>query len=333
MNHMQATVLILGARGRFGLAAARAFADAGWRVLGLVRPGAELPAEAQPRVEWLAADLQDTAAVARAAQGASVVVHALNPLYTRKAWQAQALPMADAAIAITRALKATLMFIGNVYNFGAHMPALLSEDTPQRAQTAMGQVRIAVEDHIRRSGVRAIVIRAGDFFGSGTGTWFDQAMVKDIQRGKFVDPGHIAVAKAWAYLPDLARTFVEVAVRRHTLQTFEVFHFAGYCISGQHWLDAITPLAQAQGWVQPGAALRYSRLPWPILRIGALFSPSFAAAVEMRYLWTTPHALDNRKLVALLGAEPHRPLVQAAAMALHELGFTRDAVGAQVAGA
>ena len=28
------TVLILGARGRFGLTAARAFAEAGWRVLG-----------------------------------------------------------------------------------------------------------------------------------------------------------------------------------------------------------------------------------------------------------------------------------------------------------
>jgi NAD(P)-dependent dehydrogenase (short-subunit alcohol dehydrogenase family) len=31
---MQDTVLILGARGRFGLAAARAFCDAGWRVIG-----------------------------------------------------------------------------------------------------------------------------------------------------------------------------------------------------------------------------------------------------------------------------------------------------------
>ncbi|WP_367846701.1 sugar nucleotide-binding protein [Rhodoferax sp. WC2427] len=331
---MQPTVLILGARGRFGLAAARAFADAGWRVLGLVRPGAQLPPEAatDQRIEWLVVDLQDSAAVVRAAHGACVVVHALNPLYTRKAWKTQAQPMAEAAIGITRALGATLMFIGNVYNFGADMPALLAEDTPQRARTAMGQVRIAVEAQIRRSGVRAIVIRAGDFFGSGTGTWFDQAMVKDIQKGKFVDPGRAGVAKAWAYLPDLARTFVEVALRRDALPPFEVFHFAGYSITGQHWLDAIDPVALAQRWVEPGAALQYSRLPWPFIRIGALFSPTFAASLDLRYLWTTPHALDNRKLVALLGAEPHRPLVQATAMALHDLGFTRNAVGAQVVG-
>ena len=37
------TVLILGARGRFGLAAARAFAAAGWRVLGQVRPANVAP--------------------------------------------------------------------------------------------------------------------------------------------------------------------------------------------------------------------------------------------------------------------------------------------------
>lgn len=43
---MQTTVLILGARGRFGMAAARAFADAGWRVLGQTRPGASVVANA-----------------------------------------------------------------------------------------------------------------------------------------------------------------------------------------------------------------------------------------------------------------------------------------------
>ena len=330
---MQPTVLILGARGRFGLAAALAFANAGWRVLGQVRPGAKLPAYVvtDPRIDWLVAELQDTATIVRAAHGACVVVHALSPVYTRKTWKAQSRPMAEAAIGITCTLKATLMFIGNVYKFGADMPPLLSEGTPQYAKTAMGQVRVAVEDQIRRSDVRAIVIRGGDFFGSGTGTWFDRAMVKSIQKGKFVDPGRIDVAKAWAYLPDLARTFVEVAVRRETLQKFEVFHFAGYSISGQDWLDAIAPVAQAQGWVQPGAGLQYSSLPWRILRIGALFAPSFAASVEMRYLWNTPHALYNRKLVTLLGAEPHRPLAQAAAMALYDLGLTKNVESAQVA--
>jgi nucleoside-diphosphate-sugar epimerase len=320
---MQDSVLILGARGRFGLAAARAFADAGWRVYGLIRPGAKVPSEAaaDQRIEWLSADLQDCVAVARAAHSASVVVHALNPIYTHNAWKAQALPMTDAAIAITRALDATLMLMGNVYNFGKDMPAVLSEGTPQRAQTVKGQIRIAMEEQIRRSGVPAIVIRAGDFFGSGKGTWFDQAIVKDIQKGSFVYPGHKDVATAWAYLPDLARSFAQVAAHRHRLKPFDVFHFAGYSITGQQWLDAIQPIAQAQGWVKPGSYLHYKQLPWFLIRIGALLVPTWEALLEMRYLWDTAHALDNGKLVALLGAEPHTPLPQAVAMTLKDLGL------------
>ena len=58
------TVLILGARGRLGLAATRAFAQAGWQVLAQVRPGAQratLPAIAG--VWWMPVAVDDTAAL------------------------------------------------------------------------------------------------------------------------------------------------------------------------------------------------------------------------------------------------------------------------------
>lgn len=316
---MKSTVLILGARGRFGLAAARAFADAGWRVIGQTRPGAEVPAD--PRIEWLGADLYDTQALAAAAHCATVVVHALNPAYTDKAWREVVAPMMDAAIAVTRALDATLMLPGNVYNFGASMPRVLHEDTPQVAQTVKGQIRIALEGQLQRSGVRGVVIRAGDFFGSGRGTWFDSTIVKDIQKGVFTYPGPREVATAWAYLPDLARTFVAVADKRAQMRPFEVFHFSGYSISAQQWLDALDPLAHAQAWVQPGTHVKLRTLPWPVIRIGAWFLPAWAALMEMRYLWNTPHALANDKLTALIGAEPHTPLSQAAQAALADLGL------------
>lgn len=321
---MSSTVLILGARGRFGLAAARAFSAAGWRVLGQVRPGADVPAD--PGIEWLATDLYDTQALAAAAQGATVVVQALNPAYTHKAWRAQVLSMMEAATAVTRVLDATLMLPGNVYNFGAAMPAVLREDTPQAAQTVKGHIRIAMEAQLKRSGVRGVVIRAGDFFGSGRGTWFDQIVVKDIQKGKFTYPGERDVATAWAYLPDLARTFVAVAQRRAQLSAFEVLHFKGHSITGRQWLDALDPLARSQGWVKPAGHVRFKRLPWPLMRIAGLLVPTLAALVEMRYLWETPHALANDKLTALIGAEPHTPLSLAAQTALSDLGLMAASV-------
>ena len=320
---MPSTVLILGARGRFGLATARAFADAGWRVMAQMRPGAVVPDEAarDARIEWMALDLHDAPALARAAKGAVVVVHALSPAYTHKAWRAQVLPMMDDATAITRALHASLMMPGNIYNFGARMPAVLREDTPQRAQTIKGQIRIAMEEKLKHAGVRGVVIRAGDFFGSGEGTWFDSIVIKDIQKGVFTYPGHLDVATAWAYLPDLARTFVAVADKRAKLAAFEVFHFKGASVTGQQWLNALDPLARSQGWVKPDGHVKFSRLPWPLIRIGALFVPTWAALLEMRYLWDTPHVLANDRLVALIGAEPHTPPSVATQTALQDLGL------------
>lgn len=324
-----ATVLILGAGGRFGLAAAHAFATAGWRVLAQMRAGAQVPAQAlgDRRVQWIFQDLNALAQLTDAAAGASVVVHALNPANTNKAWRAKSQAMLDGSIQVARAVGATLMLPGNVYNFGADMPRVLHENTPQQARTVKGQVRIAMEAQLQSSGVRSVVIRAGNFFGSGSGSWFDKSIVKDLKKGIIIYPGPRGACTAWAYLPDLARTFVEVAARRDAVNTFEVYHFAGYGLTAQHWLEVLTPIAQAQGWLQPGAAVTLKGLPWGVIRVGGWFNPVWASLVEMRYLWERPHILANDKLVALLGAEPHTPLEQAACNALLESGMLASPLG------
>ena len=321
---MQSTVLVLGARGRFGLAAARAFADAGWRVLAHMRPGGTVPAEAahDARIEWLAMDLSATQALASRARGTTVLVNALSPsAYTNKAWAAEVLPMADQAIAVARALDATLMVPGNVYNFGDTMPGILREETPQLATTIKGRLRVAMEHKLQQSGVRSVVVRAGDFFGSGKGTWFDSTVVTKIAKGVFTYPGQRGVGTAWAYLPDLARTFVAVAEKRAQLQPFEVLHFAGHTLTGQQWLDVLDPIARQQGWVRPDAHVRLSGLPWSLIRVGAWFLATWAALLEMAYLWTTPHSLANDKLTRLIGHEPRTPLLVAAQAALTDLGY------------
>lgn len=319
---MPSSVLILGARGRFGLAAARAFRKAGWRVFGQTRPGAAPPsAAAHSGIEWLGIDLHDPQALARASQGATVVVHALNPsAYTGKSWRAEVAPMTGAAIALARSLGATLMVPGNVYNFGAGMPSQLREDTLQQALTVKGQIRIAMEAQLRDSGVPTVVIRAGDFFGSGSNSWLDIFIAKDLKAGRLTYPGHLDMPTAWAYLPDLARCFVAVAGQRAQLPQFEQLHFGGYSLTGQHWLDALNPIARQQGWVRPGGNLQFKRAPWGLIRLASPLVPTWASLMEMRYLWDTPHALVNDKLTALIGAEPHTPFDLAVRQALIGLG-------------
>lgn len=317
------TVLILGARGRLGGAAVRAFARAGWRVLAQVRPGAAV--RALPGVQWLPVAPQDTQALAAAARGASVVVHGLNPVYTQQAWREQVPVLTQAAIDVTRALGATLMLPGNVYNFGESMPARLFENTPQRADTLKGRLRIEAEARIHEAtldgAMTAVVIRAGDFFGGGTGSWFDQVLAKDLQRGRLTYPGAYGVPTAWAYLPDLARSFVQVAQVRERLEPFENLHFSGHTLTGDDWAGALGPIAREQGWLAPGRPLRTTSLPWPLLRLAGLVVPTLGALAEMRYLWRTPHALVNRRMAALVGPEPHTPLPEASRAALAELGW------------
>ena len=317
-----ATVLILGASGRLGTACALAFARAGWRVIAQTRkPAANLPASATALVTGEDPIEKFTLKLT----SVDVVVHAMNPAYTNAAWTARLPAMMSSAIAIAQALNACLMFPGNVYNFGADMPQQLEESTPQHPTTVKGKLRVDTELALRQatqaSSLRAVVIRAGDFFGSGSGSMFDQVTVNKIKKGKFTHSGPMDVATPWAYLPDLAQTFVEVAEKRQQLAQFEVLHFSGHTLNGRDWIRVLQPLAAANGWLANGHAIKTAALPWRLMRLIALFSPAFAALVEMRYLHRTPHALSNKRLLQLLPCEPHTPLPKAAATALAGLGL------------
>ena len=72
-----------------------------------------------------------------------------------------------------------------------------------------GRMRVEIEQRIREAcdrGMRAIVLRAGDFFGCGRGSWFDLVVVKELEKNRLTYPGPDDVVHPWAYVPDLAET-------------------------------------------------------------------------------------------------------------------------------
>ncbi len=313
------TVLILGANGRFGQAATQAFAAVGWQVLAQMRrpPAVALPGGARA----LALPLSDTAGLAAAAAGARVVVHAVNPAYAR--WQQEALPLLHQGLAVARRLDARFMLPGNVYNFGAGMPARLDERTPQAPSTPHGRIRCQMEALMQDEAARGLpgtVIRAGDFFGCGSGSWLDLAIVKSIAKGRLVYPGPLDLPHAWAYLPDLAQAFVRVAahVQDRGLQSW---HFAGHTLTGRELLAAIEAVVQPLG-LRPAAGFRVGGMPWGLIRAGGLVLPAWRALAQMSYLWRVPHALDGRALEAAVGPLPSTPLARALQQSLQALGVT-----------
>jgi nucleoside-diphosphate-sugar epimerase len=302
---MTSTVFILGAAGRIGQVLSTAFADAGWQVRAQARKALPEALADRRRVQAVRCDATDTAALIQAAQGASVVVNALNPLYTE--WDRLALPLADGALQVARASGALLMLPGNVYNYGRELPAMLTSVTPECADTPKARIRIEMEARLAAAtleGVDSVVIRAGDFFGGpGTGTWLDMAMASKLGKGQFVYPGNPGIAHAWAYLPDLAQTFVRVAEKRAALHGHHRLNFKGHTLTGNEFKAAAEALL--------GRSLRTGTLPWWLIRLAAPFMPMWRELLVMRYLWERPHALDDTALRALIGVVPSTPLPQA----------------------
>lgn len=313
------TVLVLGAHGRFGAAACRAFAAAGWRVVAQMRraPPAPLPAG----VSALGVPLADAATLA--ATGAAVVVYAINPLYTH--WDAEALPLLRQGLEVARRLGAHFMFPGNVYNFGEGMPASLDERVPEQPTTTKGRQRVAMEAAIAASSLKATVIRAGDYYGSGTGSWLDLLIAKDMAQGKLVYPGPVDVPHAWAYVPDLARAFVAAARREGP--TCERLHFAGHTLTGRELLAAIELAAGALG-AAPAAGWRHGGFPWALIRVAGLVWPMGRELARMSYLWRVPHALDGSALARVTGPLASTPVAVAMRQALVDLGVGRAGAAA-----
>ena len=314
------TALVLGATGGIGGEVARQLRDAGWKVRALHRSATQAK-EQRDGIEWIRGDAMVGADVMTAATGCSVIVHAVNPPGYRR-WAELVLPMVDNTIAAARAQGATIVLPGTVYNYGPSAFPTLSEDSPQEPRTRKGAIRVQMEQHLHQAsgkGCKVIVVRAGDFFGPKAGNnWFSQGLVKPGQPVKTISlPGAPGVGHQWSYLPDVARTMVELVQRRDTLEPFSTFHMAGHWdADGRQMANAIARVVVERGGVQPAVRA----FPWWLTALAAPFVTTLRELREMRYLWSTPVRMDNTRLRAVLGHEPHTPLDEAVEAALVGMG-------------
>ncbi|WP_175793540.1 NAD-dependent epimerase/dehydratase family protein [Burkholderia ambifaria] len=318
----QRQALVLGASGGIGGEVARQLRDAGWQVRALKR-GLDAGTVERDGIAWIRGDALDRETVVRAARGCSVIVHAVNPPGYRN-WSGQVLPMIDNTIAAATAAQATVVLPGTIYNYGPDAFPALREETPQHPTTRKGAIRVELERRLQvatAQGVRTIIVRAGDFFGAHAGNnWFGQGLVKAGRPVASISvPGRPGVGHQWAYVPDVARTMVELIERRDTLEPFARFHLGG------HWDADGTQMAQAVRRVAQRHGMRPTvrRFPWWLVWVAAPFVTTMREMIEMRYLWREPLRMDNARVTAVLGREPVTPLDTAVEAALAGLGCLR----------
>lgn len=301
---MTGTVLILGANGRFGRAATRAFSAAGWQVRAATRSG---QGPTGPRITPVVCDVMQVAAVQQAARGADVIVHAVNPGYQH--WARLMPTQTENIIAAGLASGVTVMIPGNVYIFGENAPEIYSEDLPCAPTTRKGALRVAEQSAFEQAaaqGLQTVILRGGDFIeGTKTGSWFENHIVNKAQQGRFTYPGRMDVVHAWAYLPDMARAMVLLAQKRTELPCFARYGFEGFSLTGEQLRTAVAAAV--------GKPLKPATIPWPLLRVIGVVNPVLREVIEMRYLWDTPHRIDGTALRAALPDFVPTPLSEAMA--------------------
>jgi nucleoside-diphosphate-sugar epimerase len=309
--------LILGATGGSGAAVADALHAHGWSIRAMTRDPEAAARNSRSRapVEWLRGDAMNAADTLAAASGVSLIFHGVNPPKYQK-WRELAIPMLANAIAAAQAVGARIVFPGNIYNFGLDAWPVITETSPQHPVSSKGAVRVEMEAMLAasaRQGGRALILRAGDFFGPQTrDAWLSAVILKGGAEAKtIVYPGEPTAGHAWAFLPDFAEAVARLAEMEQSLSDFEVFNFSG------HWIDPGIDLAHALRRVLGRPELPVKRFPWWQVYLGAPFVPFLREVQEMRYLWREPVRLDGSRLAETLGKEPHTPLDEALRLTLN----------------
>ncbi len=267
---MAQTVLILGGSGKIGSHAAEAFWNAGWAIRQFDR----------------ARDDMTTAAM-----GCDVIVNGMNPSGYRN-WAREIPRITAQVIAAAKASGATVIIPGNIYNYG-NQPGVLDENTPQLATTRKGRIRIAMEAAYLASGVRTIVLRAGNFIDpDGNGDIMRLFLLRDIAKGRITHGGDAAALQAYCYVPDWARAAVMLADRRDSLEDFADIPFPGHAFSADD-LRAMIQTVSAR-------PITLQAFPWWLMTVlGPVWSLAYEMR-EMRYLYAMPHQISGRRFAELL---------------------------------
>ncbi|MBZ7921728.1 SDR family NAD(P)-dependent oxidoreductase [Ensifer adhaerens] len=317
MQQKARIALVLGATGGIGGAVARGLSKRGWQVRALNR-NAEKAAKVEPAFDWRQGDAMNARDVRVAAEGADLIVHAVNPPGYRN-WGTLVLPMLDSTIAAAKAVGARVLLPGTIYNFGRDAFPILNEDAPQNPDTDKGLIRKEMERRLKdasETGVGVIIVRAGDFFGPGAANnWFSQGLVKPGKPVTTISyPGREGIAHQWAYLPDVAEIMVRLVERAESLPRFAVYHMRGFL--DRNGTEMVAAIRRALG--KPGVPVR--SFPWWLIGLASPFVPLFRELHRMRYVWREPLRMPNERLLAVLGEEPHTPIDEAVATTLKGLG-------------
>ncbi len=300
--------VVFGA-GAVGHAVASELTSKGRRVRVVNRSGRR-PADLPESVEMLAGDAYNQDFARAAAEGAAVVYQTAQPPYPE--W-VQKFPALQASI-LQAAGGAGARFVvaENLYAYGDPDGQPIREDMPFAPHTRKGKVRAAMAEAVmeahRAGKVRAVAVRASDFYGpeSLNSTMGERVFVPAVQGKAAGVLGNPNLPHTHTYIGDFAKAMVMLGERPQA--------------EGQAWhVPSGEPLTQAElvrlffeEIGRPFKLRSYNRL---MLSLAGLFIPEARESVEMMYEFEKPFIMSSGKFEQAFGdiATPHRTAMQATA--------------------
>ena len=280
--------------GAIGLALVHELNTMSLRVRAVNRSGR---ADVPEGVEIVAADASDAETAAKAATGAGVVYQCLSPPYHQ--WARLFPPIQDAAVHAARAAHARYVSFENTYMYGDTHGVLITEETPLRAQTRKGKVRVVMAEQLRdlaeKGDLDVVTARASDYFGPrGTA----QSPLGDLVIGAALagKPARLVAGPdqphSYSFTGDVARCLAAIGTREDVAG--EIFHVPNALARTTR--EVIAMISE-----DLGRTVKISVTPRLLLRAIGLFNPTIAELDEMRYEFTQPFLVDSTKAETRLG--------------------------------
>lgn len=284
--------VILGA-GPVGRTVGKIFAERGVAVRYVTRSGRPVAG-----AESVAADVRDAQQLAKAATGATVLVHAVGIPY--QDWFQQFPAIQTAVLTAAEKTGAVAVFAENLYSYDASVLPL-SEATPEVPPTRKGALRLALtkqwlEAH-RAGRIKGVSVRASDYWGPGAtrsaNSHVGSRFFPEFEAGKPVAfLGNPDARHSYTYLPDYARALVDVALDAESW--------------GRVWIAPsmapITARTVANLFAsEAGRSVKVGKLPKALLQFLGLFNPMMKEVLEMLYQFEKDFTVDASAFEARFG--------------------------------
>ena len=309
--------LVLGATGSIGYAVTANLLARRLPVVILVRNRAKAEAifPNEPTLTIVEGDVRDTALLNQLSAGKSFIFHGINYPYDQ--WFGNMDTITQHIIEAAAQTRSTIVFPGNVYNFGNAQEPIRENNRPQ-PNTRKGQLRVDLEAILEQAAeagrCRVLNVRLPDFWGpnvlnEGIKPIFENALAGNALPWLVTAQiPHQAV-----YTKDAAEIIVRLMLRGMTASPFsdkqesmpyQVWNYGGTTLpSIQAWFDQIYALTG-----KPRKIRVYSRF---VINLLGLFVPVLREVKEMLYLYENTILLDDAKVRALFPDFQPTPMSQA----------------------